>query len=166
MADMTDMFLLLLLPAGGDELQGIKRGIMELADLVLVNKSDGERAKSAEQTITDFSLALGFIRPRFPDWQPRVLACSALEHQGMEEVWEQVQAFRSTLSEGGELDRQRARQARAWMWSETAEALIADLKNHPRVKSLVAELERAVTQGKLPAAVAAQRLIAHYKNDG
>ena len=163
-ADMTDMFLLLLLPAGGDELQGIKRGIMELADLVLVNKSDGERAESAEQTITDFSSALGFIRPRFSDWQPRVMACSALEHRGMEEAWEQVQEFCSTLSSQGELDRQRARQARAWLWSETAEALIADLRDHPRVKSLVPELEEAVTQGRLPATLAAQRLIDRYKS--
>ena len=163
-ADMTDMFLLLLLPAGGDELQGIKRGIMELADLVLVNKCDGERAESAEQTITDFSSALGFIRPRFAGWQPRVMACSALNYLGMEEVWEQVETFRSILSKAGELDRQRAYQARAWLWSETAEALIADLRDHPQVRSLVPELEAAVTEGRLPAAVAAQRLIEHYKS--
>ena len=107
---------------------------------------------------------MGFIRPRFSDWQPRVMACSALEHRGMEEAWEQVQEFCSTLSSQGELDRQRARQARAWLWSETAEALIADLRGHPRVKSLVSELEEAVTRGRLPATVAAQRLIDRYKS--
>jgi len=162
-ADMTDMFLLLLLPAGGDELQGIKRGIMELADLILVNKADGEQAKSANQTLNDYRSALHFMQSRFASWQPPVMACSSLNKQGMDEVWQQVEDFRSAVTEAGELQKNRKRQARAWMWNETAEALIADLKSHPQVKSLVAELEQAVVEGKLPPTVAAQRLIEHYK---
>ena len=162
-ADMTDMFLLLLLPSGGDELQGIKRGIMELADLIVVNKADGEQANSANQTMSDYRSALHFMKSRFANWQPSVMACSSLNNQGVDQVWQQVEAFRSVLSETGELEKNRARQARAWMWSETAEALITDLKNHPQVKSLVPQLEQAVTEGKLPATVAAQQLIEHYK---
>lgn len=165
-ADMTDIFLLLLLPAGGDELQGIKRGIMELADLILVNKADGEQANSAVQTMNDYRSALHFMRPRFASWQPLVMACSSLNNQGIDKVWQQMEAFRSALTEAGELQKNRQRQARAWMWSETAETLVADLKNHPQVKLLVEELERAVTEGQLPPTVAAQRLIEHYKTGG
>lgn len=162
-ADMTDMFVLLLLPAGGDELQGIKRGIMELADLVLVNKADGEQTNSANQTMADYRSALHFMKSRFASWQPQVLACSSLKNSGIAEVWQEVESFRSTTTASGELQQHRAQQARSWMWSETAEALVADLKNHPAVKSLVPELEQAVLRGELPPTLAAQRLIEHYK---
>ena len=162
-ADMTDMFLLLLLPAGGDELQGIKRGIMELADLILVNKADGEQTKSANQTLNDYRSALHFMQSRFASWQPSVMACSALNNQGIAEVWQQAERFHSAITASGELQHNRERQARSWMWSETAEVLIAELKNHPQIKALVPELERAVSEGKLPPTVAAQRLIEHYK---
>jgi LAO/AO transport system kinase len=162
-ADMTDMFLLLLLPTGGDELQGIKRGIMELADLILVNKADGDQVNSATQTTTDYRSALQFMKSRFINWQPSVMACSSLESQGIEKVWQQVELFCKSLSDAGELEKNRARQSLAWMWGETAEALITELKNHPQVKLKVPELEQAVLKGKLPATVAAQRLIEYYK---
>ena len=162
-ADMTDMFLLLLLPSGGDELQGIKRGIMELADLVLVNKADGDQARLASQTVADYRGALHFMQARTPSWTPQVEFCSALNNKGMDEVWTIVKAFRGALTESGELAVLRAQQARAWMWAETAELLIVGLKNHSAVKSLVPTLESAVLKGELPATVAAQRLIEHYK---
>jgi LAO/AO transport system kinase len=162
-ADMTDMFLLLLLPASGDELQGIKRGIMELADLVLVNKADGDQANNAAQTMTDYRSALQFMKSRFTHWQPSVMVCSSIENQGIDKVWQQVELFRKRLSDAGELEQNRARQSLAWMWAETAEALITELKNHPEVKIKVPELEQAVLKGKLPATVAAQRLIEYYK---
>jgi LAO/AO transport system kinase len=162
-SDMTDMFLLLLSPGGGDDLQGIKRGIMELADLVLVNKADGDQARLANQTVADYRGALHFMQARTPSWTPQVEACSALNNQGMDEVWNTVTAFRKALTDSGELTVLRAQQARAWMWAETAELLIAGLKNHDAVKSLVPTLEAAVLKGELPATVAAQRLIDHYK---
>ena len=164
-SDMTDMFLLLLSPGGGDDLQGIKRGIMELADLVLVNKADGDQARLANQTVADYRGALHFMQARTPSWTPQVEACSALNNQGMDEVWNIVTAFRKALTDSGELTVLRAQQARAWMWAETAELLIAGLKNHDAVKSLVPTLEAAVLKGELPATVAAQRLIDHYKAD-
>ena len=161
-SDMTDMFLLLLSPGGGDDLQGIKRGIMELADLVLVNKADGEQARLASQTVADYRGALHFMQARTPSWTPQVESCSALNNKGMDEVWTIVKAFRGALTESGELAILRAQQARAWMWAETAELLIVGLKNHSAVKSLVPTLESAVLKGELPATVAAQRLIEHY----
>ena len=162
-SDMTDMFLLLLSPGGGDDLQGIKRGIMELADLVLVNKADGDQARLASQTVADYRGALHFMQARTPSWTPQVESCSALNNKGMDEVWTIVKAFRGALTESGELAVLRAQQARAWMWAETAELLIVGLKNHNAVKSLVPTLESAVLKGELPATVAAQRLIEHYK---
>ena len=162
-SDMTDMFLLLLSPGGGDDLQGIKRGIMELADLVLVNKADGDQTHLANQTVSDYGAALHFMQTRTPSWTPRIQSCSALHNQGVAEVWQTAQEFRGALTDSGEHLTLRAQQARAWMWSETAEALIADLKNHATVKALVPELERAVLAGELPAIVAAQTLIKHYK---
>jgi LAO/AO transport system kinase len=160
---MTDMFLLLLSPGGGDDLQGIKRGIMELADLVLVNKADGDQARLASQTVADYRGALHFMQARTPSWTPQVESCSALNNKGMDEAWTIVKAFREALIESGELGILRAQQARAWMWAETAELLIVGLKNHSVVKSLVPTLESAVLKGELPATVAAQRLIEHYK---
>jgi LAO/AO transport system kinase len=164
-SDMTDMFLLLLSPGGGDDLQGIKRGIMELADLVLVNKADGDQISIAKQTVSDYRGALQFMQARTPSWTPRVDSCSALDSQGVDKAWTIIQAFREALTQSGELETLRAQQAKAWMWAETAEALIADLRNHPQVKALVPELESAVLTGDMPAIVAAQRLIAHYKTD-
>ena len=164
-SDMTDMFLLLLSPGGGDDLQGIKRGIMELADLVLVNKADGDQVSIARQTVSDYRGALQFMQASTPSWTPRVDSCSALDNQGVDKAWTIIQEFREALTQSGELETLRAQQAKAWMWAETAEALIADLRNHPQVKALVPELESAVLTGDMPAIVAAQRLIAHYKTD-
>ena len=162
-SDMTDMFLLLLSPGGGDDLQGIKRGIMELADLVLVNKADGDQANLVNQTLSDYRGALQFMQARTPGWTPKVNSCSALEGQGIAQAWAVVEDFRAVLTESGELEGLRARQAKAGMWAETAAELLADLRNHPAVSSLVPELEAAVLAGELPAIVAAQRLIETYK---
>lgn len=162
-SDMTDMFLLLLSPGGGDDLQGIKRGIMELADLVLVNKADGDQANLASQTVSDYRAALHFMQARTPSWTPQVRACSALNNTNIETAWSVVTEFRQALVASGELTTLRAQQARAWMWAETAEMLIAGLKHHPTIKSMVPELEQQVLAGTLPAIVAAERLIEHYK---
>tara|TARA_B100000767_G_scaffold29193_1_gene25321 strand:- start:564 stop:1553 length:990 start_codon:yes stop_codon:yes gene_type:complete len=162
-ADMTDAFLLLLLPAGGDELQGIKRGIMELADIILVNKADGEQRNAAERTMADYRAAQQFIKPRYRAWQPSVATCSALDGLGIETVWQQLLEMRRGLIESGEFDTHRAEQARAWMWAETTALLIADLTAHPAVRALVADLEQSVRIGETPATVGAQRLIAAFK---
>ena len=162
-ADMTDMFLLLLLPSGGDELQGIKRGIMELADLIVVNKSDGEQITLANQTMLDYRSAVHFLTSRFDGWQTPVMACLSVNNQGVTEVWAEVDRFKATISEDGRLQQQRAQQAKAWMWSEMAESLVVDLKSDPSIKRMIPELESAVLDGSLPATVAAQRMINAYK---
>jgi LAO/AO transport system kinase len=162
-ADMTDMFLLLLLPSGGDELQGIKRGIMELADLIVVNKSDGEQITLANQTMLDYRSAVHFLTSRFDGWQTQVMACSSVNNQGVTEVWAEVDRFKATISEDGRLQQQRAQQAKAWMWSEMAESLVVDLKSDPSIKRMIPGLESAVLDGSLPATVAAQRMIDAYK---
>jgi LAO/AO transport system kinase len=162
-ADMTDMFLLLLLPSGGDELQGIKRGIMELADLIVVNKSDGEQITLANQTMLDYRSAVHFLTSRFDGWQTPVMACSSVNNQGVTEVWAEVDRFKATISKDGRLQQQRAQQAKAWMWSEMAESLVIDLKSDPSIKRMIPDLESAVLDGSLPATVAAQRMIDTYK---
>ena len=163
-ADMTDMFLLLLLPAGGDELQGIKRGIMELADLILVNKADGDQVALAALTMGDYRSAVQFLASRFDDWQTPVMSCSSINDEGIVEVWGQVDAFKKILSETGQLQQRRAEQAKAWMWSEMTESLVADLKADERIRSLVPDIESAVLAGELPATVAAQRVLNLYKD--
>lgn len=163
-ADMTDMFLLLLLPASGDELQGIKRGIMELADLVLVNKADGDQVALAARTMGDYRSAVQFLASRFDDWQTPVMSCSSINDEGIVEVWDQVDAFKKILSETGQLQQRRAEQAKAWMWSEMTESLVADLKADERIRSLVPDIESAVLAGELPATVAAQRVLNLYKD--
>ena len=161
-ADMTDMFILMLLPGGGDELQGIKRGIIELADLILVNKADGDMKPAAERSVTDYRNALEFLRPRSEHWQVSVESYSALEESGIVEIWDIVQQYQTTLSETGEIEHNRANQAKAWMWSEIKDELVDDMKSDPDVKGRVKQLEKKVTDGKLSPTVAAQQLIATF----
>ncbi len=158
-ADMVDMFLLLLLPAGGDELQGIKRGIVELADLLVVNKADGDLKDAARHTAADYRHALQMLRGASPHWSPKVQLCSALTGKGVPEVWRSVSDFRHALGGAGEIATRRAAQARAWMWSEVGETLMTSLRAHPRVRAAIGDLERAVSEGRLPAAVAARQLL-------
>ena len=161
-ADMTDMFILMLLPGGGDELQGIKRGIVELADLILVNKADGDMKPAAERSVTDYRNALEFLHPRNAHWQVSVESYSALEESGIVEIWDIVQQYQKTLSETGEIEHNRANQAKAWMWSEIKDELVDDMKSDPDVKARVKQLEKEVTDGKLSPTVAAQQLIATF----
>jgi LAO/AO transport system kinase len=164
-ADMTDMFLLLLLPAGGDELQGIKRGIMELADLIVVNKSDGDQIALANQTMADYRSAVHFLTTRYDDWQPPVMSCSSIYSQGIADIWTEVSRFNDMTSDNGRQLQLRAQQSKAWMWSEMEEALVADLKADESVKTMLTGLEAAVVAGHLPATVAAQQIIDAYKKN-
>lgn len=158
-AEMTDAFILMLLPGGGDELQGIKRGNLELADIVLVNKADGELAIAARRSAADYANALQFLTSRSPSWQVPVKTCSALEGNGIAEVWQTVLRYRDALSAGEEIAARRGAQLRAWMWAETTANLKAQLEEHSGVRSRVRDLEDAVTHGRLPPTVAAEQLI-------
>ncbi|HEY5998563.1 MAG TPA: methylmalonyl Co-A mutase-associated GTPase MeaB, partial [bacterium] len=132
-AGMTDLFVLLLVPGGGDELQGIKRGIVELADLVLVNKADGELAAPAARAVDAYRNALGLLRPRTPGWEVPVEACSALTGAGIAAAWATMRRYRETLAAGGALAARRAEQAGEWLWSETAATLLERLRFDPGV---------------------------------
>lgn len=158
-ADMTDMFILLLLPGGGDELQGIKRGIMELADLILINKADDEMQALAERSAVEYRNALRLLHPRSADWKVEVRTCSSRDGAGITEAWESVLRHRDALAQSGELNSRRAQQARDWMWSEVNESLVLALQSDPRVRAQIPALETAVIDGKIPPVAAAQQLL-------
>jgi len=157
-ADMVDMFVLLLLPAGGDELQGIKRGVIELADMIVVNKADGELKPAARRSAADYQHALRMLRSPTVGWTPGVTTCSALTGDGVAELWQTVERFLKAVGEKG-IARRRAQQARAWMWNEVGETLLAELRKHPDVRRLVAGLERDVEAGRTTPAAAARRML-------
>ena len=154
-AEMVDIFLLLLLPGGGDELQGIKKGIVELADAVIVNKADGDLVPAAERAVAEYYGALGLLRAPNPDWRPPVLKCSALLGQGIEEVWETVQTHREVMEASGARAAKRAAQAGAWMWTEISDGLLRRFKAHPEVARELQGLEREVRAGKTTPTAAA-----------
>ena len=161
-ASMVDFFLVLLLPGGGDELQGIKRGVMELADALVVNKSDGDSRATAERTVTEYRSALELIRARGPSWQARAMMASALEGTGVVDVREAIFEHRERLLKTGELDDRRRDQARAWMWSLLDEGLQAAFRSHSGVKNAIPELEAAVAELRTTPAAAARRLLSEF----
>jgi LAO/AO transport system kinase len=164
--DMVDTFVLLLAPAGGDELQGIKRGIVEIADLLVVNKADGVLKDLAERTRAEYQSALHLLRPASVHWTPRVLCASALERTGIAEVWEAVERFREAMAAAGEIEASRERQTLAWMWSQLGEALEARLRAAPAVAERLGEIERRVATGDLSPTAAAAELLAAFLGRG
>lgn len=158
-ADMTDMFVLLLLPGGGDELQGIKRGIMELADLILINKADDGLQALAGRSAAEYSNALRLLHPRSVDWKVNVKTCSARENEGVAEAWNVVLRHREILETSGQLAVRRAAQARDWMWSEVEDNLVAALKSDPEVLKQIPVLEEAASKGKIAPTIAAKQLL-------
>ena len=165
-ADLTDLFLLLLLPGGGDELQGIKRGIVELADIVVVNKADGELASAAERAAGDYRSALQLLRPRSPDWTVPVVTCSALEGRGIEELWELIGTFRNANVPSGALQARRAAQGRRGLWNEIAEQVLQLRRDDPEARERIRELEQAVSAGKLSPRIGAESLVEQFWKDG
>ena len=158
-ADMTDTFMLLLLPGGGDELQGIKRGIMELADLILINKADDDLQSLAGRSAAEYHAALRLLHPRSADWKVEVQTCSARDGTGIGEAWESVLRHRQVLESTGEFERRRAAQARGWMWSEVHDSLITALQGDPEVRQRIPELEAAASDGRIPPTTAARQLL-------
>ena len=159
-ADLTDLFVLLASPAGGDGLQGIKRGIMELADLVLVTKADGDLAASARHACADIASALHLLRPRHPEVVPEAMLVSSVAGKGISETWAAVQAAHRSLVGDGALERLRAEQASRWMWSELQAGLLERLRGDRRIGALLPDLEAEVAAGRVSPATAAHRLLA------
>jgi LAO/AO transport system kinase len=159
-AAMVDLFLVLVAPGGGDELQGLKRGIMELADLVVVNKADGDLAATAAHTAADYAAALHLVRPRSAAWTPRVLTCSALTGTGISEVWDAVAEFRDAVA--ADLPALRAAQSREWMWSEVTDSLLEALTTDAGTADLARRLEAEVAAGTTTPTAAARAVVAAH----
>ncbi|HUP73755.1 MAG TPA: methylmalonyl Co-A mutase-associated GTPase MeaB [Acidimicrobiales bacterium] len=158
-AKMVDFFLVLMIPGAGDELQGIKKGVLELADMIAVNKADGDNEGRARVAANEYSSALRLVQPSSPTWSPPVVTCSALHEVGLDTLWAQIELHRSKLSASGELDDKRRQQQVDWMWASVEDRLLYRLRHAPGVKRLVPRLEREVRDGTLTATLAAQRVL-------
>ena len=161
-AEMVDVFLLLLSPGGGDELQGIKKGVVELADIMIVNKADGDLEAAARRAVGEYRHALDLLRPSYPEWTPRVLACSAITGKGVPEVWEAIGEFQKALAPSGRLEQHRAEQARAWFWQRLEEGLLDALKADSGTAEALPGLERAVMAGERSPSAAAEELLERF----
>lgn len=161
-AEMSDLFLLLLAPAGGDELQGVKRGIMETCDMILVNKADGDLKAQATRTTADYAGALRLLRkrPQDPDDFPKAVAVSALQEDGITAAWEDMEALANWRRDTGVWASRRAEQARFWFHEEVRAGLLAHVTADPKTQTLLTQLEQAVAQGQTPPTQAAEALIA------
>lgn len=143
---MVDMFVMLVSPTGGDELQGLKKGIVELVDLIIVNKADGELIPSARRIQSEYISALKFVRRRFKSWRPSVLCVSSKTKEGIEGLWEEMMNFNDTLSESNEFYFNRKKQYNLWMWLHIENTLMNIFKKHPKITSLIPEMESQVQE--------------------
>ena len=158
-ANMVDTFVFLTLARTGDQLQGIKKGVLELADIVVVNKADGEHLREARKAARDLSGAIRLIYPRKTLWRPPVLTMSALEGTGLEELWETVERHQKVLSEAGEFEARRRAQQVDWTWQMVRDTILDRMLSNPAVRKARAEVERQVLAGELTPAMAAQQIL-------
>jgi LAO/AO transport system kinase len=153
-SDMTDFFLVLMLPGGGDELQGIKKGVVELADMIAVNKADGDNVKRAKAAAGEYRAALHILTPRAPTWSPPVITYSGLTGDGIAGLWDQVLAHRQQLSAVGEFAQRRREQQVKWMWAMLEDRFHLALRTNAKLKTRLPAIEKAVADGTLAPALA------------
>ena len=146
--DMTDVFIVLLSPGGGDQLQSIKRGIIELADILVVNKFDGDLKSFSRNTVLDYKNALKLLKPRTKDWSVPVIACSSLEKIGIDECWESIQNFQKFISTCGLLERNRSRQQEKWLLEETKQGLLDALEKNEDIQDKLRNSQANITEDK------------------
>jgi GTPase len=158
-ASMVDTFLLLTLARTGDQLQGIKKGVLELADVIAVNKADGPHEKDARAAARELASALRLLQDPRASWRAPVLTCSAQQGTGLDQVWQSIQRHRTVLEPTGELDRQRRDQQVSWIWELVNDQLRARLHGHPGVRAIAPELELKVRDGSLTATTAADLIL-------
>ncbi len=158
-AEMVDFFLVLMLPGAGDELQGLKKGVLELADMIAVTKADGDGKPRAEATAADYRAALHILTPQSPSWMPPVITISALTNSGLDVLWSKVLAHREALSRSGEFEEKRRGQAVKWMHAMIEDRMRAALIAKPEVSARLGELERKVRAGRLMPVAAALEII-------
>ncbi|TWG08647.1 methylmalonyl Co-A mutase-associated GTPase MeaB [Saccharopolyspora dendranthemae] len=162
-AGMVDCFLLLSLARTGDQLQGIKKGVLELADIIAVNKADGEHEMEAKKAARELRSALRLLTPVSASWTPPVLTCSGLRSMGLDTLWEQVEQHHKTLSDTGELAAKRSRQQLEWTWAMVREQLMSEFTHDPDVRDVVGEVESQVRAGELTASLATERLLDAFR---
>jgi LAO/AO transport system kinase len=157
-ADMTDFFLVLMLPGAGDELQGLKKGIVELADMIAVNKADGDNIARAKVAAAEYRAALNILTPHSATWSPPVLTFSALTGKGIAELWRQVLTHKEKMTGSGELAARRREQQVKWMWTMLEERLTARLRSDPAVRAKLRQAETAVAAGRLAPTLAVEEI--------
>lgn len=156
---MVDFFLLIMIAGAGDELQGMKKGVIEIADLLAVNKADGDNVRAAKLACTEYRRVLGFLQAATPGWKTRCITCSSFEPDTLRELWRRVEQFEQQGRESGSLEERRRQQSVQWMQSMIEEELKARFFRNPAVASHLQELQRAVEQGRMPVAGAVKRLM-------
>jgi LAO/AO transport system kinase len=161
-AGMVDFFLVLMLPGAGDDLQGIKKGILEIADMIVVNKADGANEIKAKQAARDYAMALHMMKPVSPNWTPPVEVCSAMRETGFDKIWENISLYYQKLGGNGELNSKQKNQQISWMWSMLESQLIDRLKSHPEVSKALPEIEDAVMASALTPVRAVERLLKSF----
>ncbi|KFQ45061.1 hypothetical protein N333_01053, partial [Nestor notabilis] len=163
-ADMVDMFILLLPPAGGDELQGIKRGIIEMADLVAINKADGDLVVPARRIQAEYVSAMKLLRKRSKVWRPKVMRISAKTGEGISDMWDKMTEFRDLMLTSGELIAKRRKQQKVWMWNLIQENMLEHFRSHLAVKDKIPLFEEKVLRGVLSPGLAADLLLKAFKD--
>lgn len=161
-AEMVDFFLVLMLPGAGDELQGIKKGILEIADLIAVNKADGDNIPRAREAVTEYSSALRYAAVRDDGWRPRAVMASALTGEGLDEIWSLIHEHRRQAVESGALERRRREQRKAWMWGLIEERLLGTFRERVERAGAREEMERLLMAGEITPTQAATRLLEDY----
>jgi len=158
-ASMVDFFLVLMLAGAGDELQGIKRGVLELADAIAITKADGDNIENAKKAAKIYETALQMLQPTSPNWDPPVLTCSALEMIGIVEIWQTVIKYHKKFAASGELEQKRQKQALDWLWSLVEEGLRERFYTNPEIKKRLRRIARAVEKGETSPTLAADKLL-------
>ncbi|MFJ5656147.1 methylmalonyl Co-A mutase-associated GTPase MeaB [Streptomyces microflavus] len=164
-ANMVDTFLLLTLARTGDQLQGIKKGVLELADAIAVNKADGPHERDARSAARELAGALRLMHPVDAAWTPPVLTCSARESTGLDTLWERLEQHRTVLESSGRLAAKRRDQQVDWTWTMVRDELLDSLRSHPGVRKLAPELEQRVREGTLTATLAAEEILHVFRGD-
>lgn len=159
-SDMTDFFLVLMLPGAGDELQGIKKGVLELADMIAVNKADGEGATRARAAAAEYRAALHILAPASPNWSPPVVLISGLANQGLKEMWEKIVEHRTRFIASGEFAARRRAQDVKWMWAMIEDRLMGRLRDDRALRARLPAIEQDVAEGRLAATAAAEDVLA------
>ncbi|MEM8690005.1 MAG: methylmalonyl Co-A mutase-associated GTPase MeaB [Pseudomonadota bacterium] len=158
-ADMVDFFLVLMLPGAGDELQGIKKGVLEIADMIAVNKADGDNETRANAAASEYRAAFNILTPQSPNWAPPVITISGLQNQGLDALWADIQRHREVLTGTGEFETRRKDQRVRWMWAMLEERVMTRFRQNEAVKARLNDLQHEVSEGRLTPVLAVRELM-------